>query len=258
MAKSLASLRRVIADRPPIFIAYGVHGVGKTSFAAEWPNPVFIQTESGTPGGVELDSFGDMENFGDVLDSIGALLTEKHAYQTLVVDSLDAMEQLVWLQVCAEQKWANIEAPGYGKGYVAADLPWRDFMGGCKALKAAGIAVVLIAHSDVTRFDSPTTDPYSRYGVRLHKRASAIVWDDADVAGFFNYRTVVKEADVGFNKKVARGAGSGQRLIHFEERPGFLAKNRYKMPESVEYRAGHGYSAIAQYFPQPATAAAAE
>jgi len=259
MAKSLASLRRVKAHKPPLFVGYGIHGVGKTTFGGEWPNPVFIQVEEGTPGGVELDSFGEIQSFADVLDAIGALLTEQHGYQTLVVDSLDAMEPLIWAQVCAENNWPSIESPGYGKGYKMLDLPWRDFLSGCKALTASGMAVVLIAHSEVTRFDSPTSDPYSRYSIKLDKRAAAFVQEEADIVGFFNYRTVLKEKDVGF-KKVTHGEGSGQRLIHFEERPGFLAKNRYQMPANVEYRAGQGYAAISKYFPQPGAnvAAAAE
>lgn len=251
MAKSLASLRRVKADTPPLFVAYGVHGVGKTSFGAEWPDPVFIQCEQGTPGGAEFDSFGEIESFDDVLDGIGALLTGEHDYKTLVVDSIDALEPLIWKHVCAQQKWDSIESPGFGKGYVVVDQAWRDFLGGCKALtRQAHIAVVLIAHSDITRFDSPTTDPYSRYGVKLHKRAAALVQEDADIVGFFNYRVSIKKEDTGF-KKTTRGVGGGDRLISFEERPGFLAKNRYQMPESVEYRSGKGYEAIAKYFPQP-------
>lgn len=250
MAKSLSSLRKVRAEFPPSLVAYGVHGIGKTSFAAEFPDPVFIQAEQGTPGGVEIESFGEIETFADVLDSIGALLTEPHDRKTVVIDSLDAMEPMVWGHVCKENGWANIETPGFGKGYIIVDEAWREFLGGCKALNRAGMAVVMIAHSDITRFDSPTSDPFSRYGVKLHKRAAALVQEEADIVAFFNYRTVLKEKDVGF-KKIAHGEGSGSRIMHFEERPGFLAKNRYKMPNSIEYKAGAGYSAIAQYFPAP-------
>jgi hypothetical protein len=249
MAKSLASLRQVKATNPPLVVAYGIHGIGKTTFASEWPNPVFIQAEQGTPGGVELASFGTIETFDDVLDSIGSLLTEDHKFKTLVVDSLDAMEPMIWQNICAKNEWQNIEAPGFGKGYIALDDPWREFLSGCKELTRNGIAVVLIAHSDITRFDSPTTDPYSRYGIKLHKRASALVQEEADIVAFFNYRISLKEKDVGF-KKVSHGEGGGTRLIHFEERPGFLAKNRYQMPPSIEYKAGHGYEAISKYLPK--------
>jgi hypothetical protein len=253
MAKSLASLRRVKAVNPPRFIAYGVHGIGKTSFAAEWPDPVFIQCEQGTPGGIEIDSFGEIETFDDVLGAMESLLTERHEYKTVVIDSLDAMEPMVWSYVCKQQtpEWANIETPGWGKGFKIADSAWLEFIARMNAMAAYGMAVVMIAHSEVKRFDSPTSDPYSRYLIKLHERAGALVQEHADIVGFFNYRISIKEKEVGFNKKVSHGVGGGSRLIHLEERAGFLAKNRYQMPESVEYRAGKGYEAIAKYFPQP-------
>jgi len=251
MAKSLASLRTVRAENPPLFVAYGVHGWGKTSLAAEWPDPVFVQCEQGTPGGAELQSFGEIETFGDVLDSIGALLTEDHDRKTLVVDSIDAMEPLIWRHVCEENGWPNIEAPGFGKGYILVDSAWIDFLSGCKALNAAGIAVVLIGHSEVVRFDSPTTDPYSRYGLKLHKRGAALVQEKADVVAFCGYRVAVKEKDVGFKKMVSHAEGGGTRVMHLEERPGFHAKNRYTMPPSLDFAPGKGFSVLSPYFPNP-------
>lgn len=251
MAKSLASLRTVKAEYPPSLIAYGVHGVGKTSFGAEWPDPVFIQCEEGTPGGLELNSFGDIETFDDVLDSIDVLMSEEHGFKTVVLDSLDKMEPLIWDHVCRQEKWANIETPGYGKGYIVVDEAWRKYLSGVHALTRRGIAVVQLAHSEVTRFDSPTSDPYSRYGIKMHKRAAALVQEQADVVSFFNFRTTLKEKAVGFNSKVTHGEGSGARQMHFEERPGFLAKNRYQMPASIDYKLGAGFSAISKYFPAP-------
>lgn len=248
MAKSLASLVRAEAVNPPRFLAYGVHGWGKTTLASEFPAPVFVQIETGTPGGLTLDSFGEIETFTDVLDSIGALLTEPHDFKTVVFDSLDAMEPLIWSHVCAENKWDSVESPGFGKGYVIVDDAWRNFLGGVNALARNGIGVVMLAHSEVTRFDSPTTDPYSRYGIKLHKRASALVLDDADVVAFCGYRVAVKEKDVGF-KKVSHAEGGGSRQMHFEERPGFLAKNRYKMPPTLEYKIGQGYETMSKFFP---------
>lgn len=250
MAKSLSSLRQVRATNPPLSVWYGVHGIGKTSLGAEYPDAVFIQCEQGTPGGAELTSFGDIETFDDVLDSIGSLITEDHEFKTVNVDSLDYLEPLIWSHICKQNEWPNIEAPGFGKGYIALDEPWRTFLAGCKELTRQGMAVNLIAHSDISRFDSPTTDPYSRYGIKLHKRAAALVQEEADIVAFFNYRIALKEKDVGF-KKVSHAEGGGTRLIHLEERPGFLAKNRYQMPASIEYKVGKGYSALAEFFPKP-------
>lgn len=251
MAKSLSSLRSSRSTKPPIAIFYGVHGIGKSSLAAEAPSPIYLPTPGERPpSDVDIPSFGDVENFGDVLDAIGELLTQPHDFKNLIVDSLDGLEPLVWAATAARLGVGSIEEPGYGKGYVEADSEWRDYLGGIDALRNAGIGVIQLAHSDITRFDSPTTDPYSRYGIKLHKRASGLVQESADLVGFMNYRITLKEKEVGPKKSVAHGEGGGDRNVHFEERPGFLAKNRYSMPSTIPFKKGSGWSSIAKFFPE--------
>ena len=252
MAKSLSSLRSTKSDKPPLVVVYGVHGVGKTQLASEWPSPLYLNTAGETPpSDVEMQTPGTMETYEEVLDIISDLLTTEHGHKTLIIDSLDGMEPLVWAHVCKQNGWQTIEDAGFGKGYVAADAPWRDFLAGLAALKRAGIAVVLLAHTDIFRFDSPTSDPYSRYGIKLHKRAAALVQEAADIVGFVNYRVTLKQADAGFNKKVTHGEGGGDRQIHLEERPGFLAKNRYSMPATMPLKKGDGFTSLSKFFPAP-------
>lgn len=250
MAILLGSLNSTKNNKPPIGVLYGVHGVGKTRLASEFPNPYYLPTlGEEPPEGVDLPSPGVAETFDEVLDVIGWLLTEEHDRKTFILDSLDGLEPLVWAYTSAQNGWANIEDAGFGKGYVTADAVWRDFITGIQALRDAGIATVLIAHTEITRFDSPTSDPYSRYGIKLHKRAAALIQEAAQFVGFINYRHSLKEKEVGFNKKVAHAEGSGERQIHLEERPGFLAKSRYETPPSLTYKLGQGYAALAKYFP---------
>lgn len=250
MALSFDNLKKTGGDAlPPIGVIYGVHGVGKTALAAEFPNPLYLPTAGEEPpADIKLSTYGTAESFEDVLNTIDFLLTGEHEHGTLIIDSLDGVEPLVWRSTCQKNGWSNIEDPGFGKGYVAADEDWRDLLGGVLALRQAGIATVMLAHCEITRFDSPTSDPYSRYGIKLHKRASALVQEAAQFVGFINYRHTIKEKDVGFNKKVGHAEGSGERQIHLEERPGFLAKNRYSMPSSITYRKGDGYASLAKHF----------
>ncbi len=250
MAIQLGSLNSTKTNKPPIAVLYGVHGVGKTELASQFPNPFYLPTVGEEPpDGVEMPSSGTAETMDEVFDVIGWMLGGDTGFDTLIIDSLDGLEPLVWAQTCKQNGWANIEDAGFGKGYVAADAVWRDFLGGVQALRTAGIAVVMIAHTEITRFDSPTSDPYSRYGIKLHKRASALVQEAAQLVGFINYRHTLKEKEVGFNKKVGHAEGSGERQIHLEERPGFLAKSRYATPPSITLKKGQGYSALAKYFP---------
>jgi hypothetical protein len=96
-----------------------------------------------------------------------------------------------------------------------------------------GVMPILIAHSDVARFDSPEVEPYDRYQIKLHKRAFQLLYERADIIGFANWRTIVIKDDVGFNQKQSRGVGTGERLLHLVERPAYVAKNRYSLPDTI-------------------------
>jgi hypothetical protein len=98
---------------------------------------------------------------------------------------------------------------------------WRQYLDGLNALRdERGMTIVQIAHTDIKRFDSPEHDPYDRYVIKLHTRAAALLQEHADIVLFANYRISTVKADVGFNKKVNRALGSGERVIHTAERPG--------------------------------------
>lgn len=255
MALSLASLTTTKSTNPPRTVIYGVDGVGKTSLAAEFPGPViYLPTEGETPpSDVELTTPGVVESFHGLLDVFGELLTEKHDFRTVVVDSLDGLESLVWAATSARLGIDTLESAGFGKGYVEADAEWREYLAAVSALSRAGMFVVQLAHPEIVRFDSPTTDPYSRYQPKLHKRSNAMVREQADLVIFMNYRVSIKEKEVARQTKVTRGEGGNERLMHFNEKPGFMAKNRFSMPDSAVYRKGGGFQEIAKYLPGAAS-----
>ena len=252
MAKSISSLVSTKSDKPPVILLYGVGGIGKTSLAAEFPDPIYLHTPGEEPpSDVELQTPGVIETYDEMIELMTELVVGEHDRKTVIIDSLDGFESLVWAKTCERNGWPTIETPGYGKGYTETDSEWQYFIDGALALKQRGVAVVILAHPEIIRFDSPITDPYSRYTVKLHKRANAIVREKADVVAFMNYRTTIREKEVARQKTVAHGEGGGDRQIHLEERPGFLAKNRYQMPPVVKYTKGAGYTELVKYFPAP-------
>lgn len=254
MAKSIEDMRMTRPIKPPRMLVYGVQGIGKTSFAAEWPDPIFIQCEEGE-GNLEFPTMGEIVTWDDVLTCLSELIIRPHDRKTVVLDTLDAMQPLIWQHVCQREGWPDIEhgkdgKKNFGAGYVVVDREWNEFFGAVRALQKLGIAVVLIAHSAVVKFEPPTSDPYDRYVPKLHKRASALVQEEVDIVGFFNQRVTIKTNDNGF-RRTTRAEGGGDRYLFLEERPNYLAKNRYQMPEKVEYKRGKGYEIIQKYFPQP-------
>jgi hypothetical protein len=168
------------------------------------------------------------------MESLSALYSEPHEFSTVVIDSVDWLEPLVWAKACRDNGWGSIEDAGYGKGYVAALGLWRQYIEGLNALRDdRGMTVVQIAHTDIKRFDSPEHDPYDRYVIKLHSRAAALLQEHSDIVLFANYRISTVKSDVGFNKKISRAVGSGERVIHTAERPAYLAKNRYGLPDTL-------------------------
>jgi len=163
----IADIHRATATLPPRILIHGLEGVGKTTLAARFPDPVFLQIEDGT-GNLELATFGLLDSLAAVREAIAALGNEDHGFHTLVLDSVDPLEPLVWAAVCREHNWPSIEAPGYGKGYVEADAIWRDLLAGLDWLRRTrDMLVVLIAHSAVETVNDPRVPAYTSYQLRV-------------------------------------------------------------------------------------------
>jgi len=230
---TLANIRSGVSVAPPLCMIYGPHGVGKTSFAASAPNPIFLQTEDGL-GMIDAPTFGTLKTYDEVMQAIGCLYTEDNEYKTVVLDSADHLEPIIWAQACKDNNWANIETPGYGRGYVSALDLWRTLIDGLRALRdERSMCVLVIAHAKIERFESPETEAYDRYSPKMHKGASALLQEAMDAVLFANYRVSTVKSDAGFGKKTTRAVGGGDRVLYTEERPAYLAKQRYNLPTSI-------------------------
>ena len=236
----LSKVTKGLQTLPRRVMLYGVHGIGKSTFGAMAPNPVFIQTEDGLAN-IDASRFPLSESFDDVMAAVMALYTEDHDYQTVVVDSADWLEQLIWKEVVRRRPTTergrdvtSIEDYGFAKGYTYALEPWREVLDGLNALRnERGMMVILIAHAKIERFENPETDAYDRYSPRLNKHASALLQEWCDEVLFATYKVHTKQTDEGFDKTRTRGIGTGDRIIRTTERPAHMAKNRMDLPEEM-------------------------
>ena len=230
MAFDLKSISRNDNTAPPRLMVYGVEGIGKSTFAAGAPDPIFILTEDGL-GSLDVEHFPIATSLDNVMDAIGALYAEDHPYKTVVLDSLDWLEAIIHREMEAKHDAKDL---AYGKGAMIAAQQWRDVLDGLNALRNdKQMTVILLAHNIIKRFDSPEVEPFDRYQPKLQERSNAVVREWADAVMFANYKTIVKKDDVGFNKTVARGISSGERMLFTTERPAYMAKNRYNLPDSI-------------------------
>lgn len=236
----LQSIESGRSNRPRRVMVYGVHGIGKSTFGAMAPKPVFIQTEDGLAN-IETARFPLAESFDDILAAIMALYSDQHEFQTVVVDSADWLEQLIWKEVIRRRPTTDrgrditsIEDYGFAKGYTYALDVWREVLDGLNALRnERGMMVILIAHAKIERFENPETDAYDRYSPRLNKHASALIQEWCDEVLFATYKVHTKQTEEGFDKTRTRGIGTGDRIIRTTERPAHMAKNRLSLPEEM-------------------------
>ncbi len=222
--KSIGRTRRL--DAPKILLS-GEPKIGKSTFAANAPGAIFISTEDGLAG-IDAHAFPLAHTLDDVYGAIGTLLQDQHDFGTVVVDSLDWLEPLVHRHVCAANGWKDIEAPGYGKGYVAAASEWKQILDGLEALRRErGMAIVLICHVKQQRIESPTHEGYDAYVLKMHSRASALVEEWCDIVAFAAHRIAIKQTDAGFGNKENKARALGERMLYLDPHPAYPSGSRF-------------------------------
>ncbi|MCP4300832.1 MAG: ATP-binding protein [Gammaproteobacteria bacterium] len=238
MTSVLESIQHGRQPKPPRVLLYGVEGIGKSTFGSEAPKPIFVQTEDGLDE-IDCDRFPLSETFDDVVAALKSLREEKHDYESVVIDSLDWLERLVWDKLCDQYAVPSIEKVdgGYARGYMHALSLWREVLDHLNVLRAAGMVIVLIAHSKVERFEDPESSPYDRYSPRLHKHAAALVKEWCDAVLFATRKMRTQSEDAGFNRKRtlahAIGKDGGDRVMRAYGCPTCVAKNRYGIAEEL-------------------------
>jgi hypothetical protein len=229
---TLASIHRgkdlTKSDR---ILLYGTEGVGKSTFAASAPAPVFIAAEEGVKH-LDVASFPEPETLADVLAAIRELRTTDHEYRTLVIDTIDWLEPRVFSEVIARNKdWKSIEDPGYGKGYAIALDEWRKVLADLDALRAErGMEVILLAHAQSANFSNPAGPDFARYELAMNKKGAALMKQWADSVLFACYEEMVQKEK---GELKAKGISTGARVIHTEHRAAWDAKNRHSLPPVI-------------------------
>ena len=213
---------------PAKVVLYGGEGIGKTTLASQFPDPLILDTEDGTN---QLDVarvvVGDWQT---MKTAVAALAVDRQGFSTLVVDSIDWAERLLVEWVCKDNGKDSVEAFGFGKGWVMVAEQMGKFLDSLDNLVRAGMNVVLVGHSTVKRVSPPEmTEGYDRHELKLSKQVSPLVKEWADAVIFLNYRTRVVEGNDGRAKAV----GGKERFMFAERCAAFDAKNRYGLPAEM-------------------------
>ncbi len=222
MSYDLSKLDCGRTTRPPRITAIGVEKIGKSTFAAGAPSPVFlpIRGEEGIDD-LAVPHFPTCNSFEEVLGALQSLDEQEHKYETVVIDSVSTLEPLIWDAVCKAEGVTSIEkvGGGFGKGYIEAVMKWRLLMDGLDALREKGMASILIGHAVVRTFADPTTESYDQYQLDLNKHAAAALMRWSDCILFANCKAIVRKEENGFNKATKKAVLRDERCLFTQKRP---------------------------------------
>lgn len=221
---AIQSSRKVVADK---ILMSGTPGVGKSTFAADAPRPIFIAAEEGLSQ-INAEAFPEPQSFAEILEAVRTLTDETHDFKTLVLDSIDWIEPLIWADLCRANKWEGIETPPYGRGYTATTDEWRKLIAMLDRLRAAkGMEIILLAHVTLKMFSNPSGADFSRMEIKLHRGASALLQEWSMVHLFACHEEFVTK-EKGAAK--AKATSTGRRIMHTQRTATWDAKNRYGLP----------------------------
>ena len=219
-------------------VLYGVESVGKSTFAAQFPNPLFLDIEGGTAH-LNVDRC-DISSWKQLTESLAeAKATD---YQTIVIDSADWAERLCVEDLLATSKKTSVEDFGFGKGWVMVAERMSRMLASIDTLIDAGKNVVLIAHSKIVRFEAPDAlAAYDRYELKLSKQSSPLLKEFADELWFLRFKTKVSTSDTGKGK----GIGGKERILLTTHSAAYDAKTRSGLAEELPLE----WASVSHLFP---------
>lgn len=209
--------------RPQKCVAYGCEGVGKSSFAAKFPNPIFADLENGTAH-LDVVRIEGLVTWENLILSIDELIKDNQGFKTFVLDTADWAERLCASYLCRVHKKKGIEDFGYGKGYQFLAEEFSELLGKLTALQESGMHIVILAHSMIRKLELPEeTGAYDHYELKCSKTVSPLLKEWADGLLFANFRTTIQMTSDGKGKAI----GGKERVLYTEHTAFADGKNRW-------------------------------
>lgn len=210
-------------------VIYGPEGIGKSTLASQFPQPLVIDTEGSTYH-IDVNRFEEKpSSWAMLLSQVKYVLDNPSICKTLVIDTGDWAESLAKDYVSQKNGWTSIAQPGYGQGYVELEKTFGELLNDLTQVLHKGINIVMVAHSQVKTFEQPDeVGSYDRYELKLEKKPSALLKEWADTVIFINYETYITSK----NKQGKGTATGGKRVMHFNHAPAWDAKNRWGLDQN--------------------------
>ncbi|WP_411328238.1 ATP-binding protein [Eubacterium callanderi] len=216
-------------------VCYGPEGIGKSTFAAQFPDPLFIDTE-GSTNDMDVKRLQRPSSWTMLMEQVNYVKKMPGLCKTLVLDTADWAEMLCMNEVCAKAQKKGIEDFGYGKGYVYLSEEFGRLLNLLEEIVRSGIHVVLNAHAMIRKFDQPDEmGSYDRWELKLQKKTAPLVKEWADMLLFANYKVYVVNVDGQGAEKGKNKASGGKRVMYTSHMPSWDAKNRQGLPPELPF-----------------------
>lgn len=241
MVFSLNDISSTKKIKPIKILLHAAHKMGKSTFASQFPDVIFLPTEDGLKE-IDTVSFPVSKNLADFWSAMSTLQTEEHSFKSVCVDTVDHLESIIHDQIVADynetesKQISTISQIGYGKGSDIALEYWRKINSVFDTLvDDRGMNVILLAHSHIKRFDDPLSESYDRYEIKLDKKANKYLQEVVDIIGFAQQINNIKSEELGFNKTKKRVETVDIRRIFLHRTSAFDAGCRIPgMPQTVD------------------------
>ena len=229
-------------------VIYGPEGIGKSTFAARFPTPVFIDVEGSTTF-MDVARTPKPSSFAMLLEQIKYFIANPNLLRTLVIDTADWVEKMCVEDMLLGAGKRSIEDFGYGKGYTMAYEQFGSMLNLCTTLVDRGVNVVITAHAWMRKFEQPDElGSYDRWELKLGQktgsRTAPVIKEWADILLFANYKTYVVNVDDQGAAKGKNKVQGGKRVMYTAHHVCWDAKNRFGLAEELPF----DYAQIAHLF----------
>lgn len=212
-------------------VIYGPEGIGKSTFASQFPVPLFIDTEGSTRH-MDVARTPKPTSWPMLLGLVGEAINDPSLCRTLVIDTMDWAELLCSQYVCDKYQKKSIEEFGYGKGYTYLSEEFGRLLNRLSEVVERGVNVVVTAHAKMRKFEQPDEmGAYDRWEMKLSAKTAPLVKEWADLVLFANYKTYAVKTEAG---KV-KGQG-GERRMYTTHHPCWDAKNRFGLASELPFQ----------------------
>lgn len=225
-------------------VIYGPEGIGKSTFAAQFPDPLFIDTE-GSTAHMDVKRLPKPDLWVELLNEVEYVRQNPGCCKTLVLDTADWAETLCSEYVCNRDQKTGIEDYGYGKGYRYNFEEFGRLLNALELVRGQGVNVVVCCHATIRKFEQPDElGAYDRWGLKLTDAPKAsiagMVKEWADMVIFANYKTIVVNVDGKGATKGKNKVQGGKRVMYMTHNACWDAKNRFGLPDEADF----GYDVI--------------